>query len=326
MKRILYLIALLFIVTLISQSCNTNNNSKTENQNPGYALVIHGGAGSISPDDFSPALQQQYRNSLNKALEAGEYVLKEGGTAVKAVLAAIQVMEDDSLYNSGKGAVLTEKGYTELDASIMDGRNRNAGAVAGVKHIKNPILAAYEVMTNSDHVMLSGTGADHFAIHQGLDSVSRDYFITRSRLLQYKDKVKGTVGAVALDNNGNLAAGTSTGGMSMKKWGRIGDSPIIGAGTWADNNSCAISATGHGEFFIRNAIAYDIHARMMYKKQSLEDASKKVIHDILLEKYNADGGIIGIDHHGNLILEFNTSGMFRAYTKSSGETEVRIFK
>ncbi|MCF8330873.1 MAG: isoaspartyl peptidase/L-asparaginase [Bacteroidales bacterium] len=325
--KLFQIIPLAFLIfSFIFHSCNNKNEAGSNNPKPDYVLVIHGGAGAISPTGLTSDLQQQYRHSLNAALSAGEKVLKSGGSATKAVISSILIMEDDSLFNSARGAVLTKNGHVELDASIMDGQDHNAGAVAGVKHTKNPILAAYKVMANSDHVMLSGKGADRFAVLQGLDSVSQDYFITQRRLLQLKNNIKGTVGAVALDKNGKLAAGTSTGGMSMKKWGRIGDSPVIGAGTWADNRSCAISATGHGEFFIRNVVAHDIHARMLYMNQTLEEASKTVIYDILLEKYNADGGLIGIDHHGNMIMEFNTSGMFRGYTKSTGETEVRIFK
>jgi beta-aspartyl-peptidase (threonine type) len=207
----------------------------------------------------------------------------------------------------------------------MKGKTCNAGAVAGVRHIKNPILAAREVMVNSKHVLLAGDGADAFAVERGLDTVPQSYFITKRRKAQHEKSSKGTVGAVALDSQGNLAAGTSTGGMSNKKWGRIGDSPIIGAGTYADNKTCAVSGTGHGEFFIRNAVTYDIHARMLYNEQSLKEASYSVIHDILQKQYEAEGGIIAVDKNGNISMEFNTTAMFRAYTKSDGASDVKIF-
>ncbi|MFW6020029.1 MAG: isoaspartyl peptidase/L-asparaginase family protein [Bacteroidales bacterium] len=317
---------LILIATVIFFfSCQQSSKKQISNSEPDYALVIHGGAGNLQPEDIPEKTRRAYKISLNKALKAGDRVLENNGTAMDAVIAAIIIMENDSLFNSAKGAVLTEDGDVELDASLMRGKDSNAGAVAGVKHVKNPILAAKEVMLNSKHVMLTGRGADHFAAIKGLDTVDQDYFITSRRMMQHQKAIKGTVGAVALDKNGNLAAGTSTGGMSMKKWGRTGDSPIIGAGTYADNRTCAISGTGHGEYFIRNAVAFDVHARMLYKNQNLKSAAKTVIHDILYEKYNADGGIISVDTAGNIIMEYNTSAMFRGFIKASGEGETMIF-
>ncbi|MCF8219524.1 MAG: isoaspartyl peptidase/L-asparaginase [Bacteroidales bacterium] len=316
---------ILFATVLLFSSCDQQSKEQAIHSTPDYALVIHGGAGNLQSEDIPEEMKRAYKASLKKALEAGEQVLKNDGTAMNAVIAAIVIMENDSLFNSAKGAVLTEDGEVELDASLMRGEDANAGAVAGVKHVKNPILAAKEVMLNSKHVMLAGQGADYFAALKGLDTVPQEYFITSHRLRQHQKAIKGTVGAAAIDKKGRLAAGTSTGGMSMKKWGRIGDSPVIGAGTYADNRTCAVSGTGHGEYFIRNAVAFDIHARMLYKKQNLKSAAKTVIHDILSNKYKADGGIIGVDTAGNIVMEHNTSAMFRAFIKSSGEKDVLIF-
>ena len=313
------------VAVLLFSSCRQESEKPSNSSEPEYTLVIHGGAGNLKADDIPEGLSKAYEKSLNKALEAGENVLQNNGKAMNAVIAAITVMENDSLFNSAKGAVLTEDGDVELDASLMRGKDSNAGAVAGVKHVKNPISAAKEVMLNSKHVMLAGNGADYFAALQGLDTVNQEYFITSRRLRQHREDIQGTVGAAALDKDGNLASGTSTGGMSMKKWGRIGDSPIIGAGTYADNRTCAISGTGHGEYFIRNAVAFDIHARMLYKNQNLELAAQTVIHDILRDNYDANGGIIGVDKTGEIVMEYNTSAMFRGFIKSSGKSDVRIF-
>lgn len=310
-------------------SCQQTDASKKSvhdsTERPDYVLVIHGGAGNATTSSISTEQQAIYKASLQKALKTGEDVLSAGGSAMDAVVAAIRCMEDDSVFNAGKGAVLNHQKMAELDASLMIGEDMNAGAVAGVMHVKNPIMAAREVMLNSKHVMLANAGADQFAAERGLDTVPQGYFITSKRLQEYHRHTYGTVGAVALDKNGNLAAGTSTGGMSMKKWGRIGDSPIIGAGTWADNRTCAISATGHGEFFIRNAVAHDIHARILYKNQDLKKAAKTVIHEVLRERFDANGGIIGVDKHGNIVMEYNTNAMFRAYINSDGQTFVKIF-
>jgi len=254
-------------------------------------------------------------------------------------------MENSPLFNSGKGAVLTENESIALDASFMDGKTLNSGAIAGVKHIKNPISAAIKVMHNSPHVLLSGTGADRFAVEQNLDTVPESYFITDRRLrdlkrvqqletdkkitlnsseqLYFKNQRYGTVGCVALDLNGNLAAGTSTGGMTNKKWGRIGDAPIIGAGTYANNLSCGVSATGWGEFFIRSVVAHDIAALVEYKKLSVKDASKQVLQKV--EDLGGDGGVVVMDTHGNVAMEFNTPGMYRAHMNSEGKLTVRIY-
>ncbi len=320
----------MLIVSILINSCNHNQareiNAKPQVQKPEYALVIHGGAGDINPQKLPEEIRRKYRKALAAALKAGEDVLKDGGGAMDAVIAAIMIMEDDTLFNAAKGAVLTEAGTAELDASLMTGHDLNAGAIAGAKHIKNPILAAREVMLNSKHVMLAGDGADRFAAERNLDTVAQHYFITAHRKKQLQEYVHGTVGAVALDKKGNIAAGTSTGGMTAKKWGRIGDSPIIGAGTYADNRSCGVSATGHGEYFIRNAVAYDIHARMRYKNQSLDSAAREVVHNVLKEKFDASGGIVALDKSGNIVMEFNTTAMFRGYVKAGEKSFTAIFR
>jgi len=298
-----------------------------------YTLVIHGGAGNITQKNLPPELADQYKHWLNVALLNGEEVLKNGGEAVDAVTATIMVMENCPLFNAGKGAVFTADGINEMDASIMDGRNLMAGAVAGVHTVKNPILAARAVMEQSPHVLLSGNGADQFAKEKGLQIVDPSYFFTQKRWNSYqrikKEKEEGdkhgTVGCVALDTHGNLAAGTSTGGMTWKMHGRIGDSPIIGAGTYADNNTCAVSCTGHGEYFIRYAVAYDISALMKYKGLSLNEAANEVVMKKLV-KAGGEGGIIAVDKDGNTSMTFNTSGMFRGKVSSGQKPEVFIFK
>jgi len=315
------------------------------------AIAIHGGAGIILKKDMSDSLEQQYRQALSEALLAGYAVLEKGGSSIDAVQAAIVMMEDSPLFNAGKGAVLTNQGYAELDASIMDGNTGKAGAVGGVKTVKNPILAARMVMDNSPHVMMIGAGADDFAKTQGLEIVDPDYFITplRQKALQnikeqetksppsdgtgFKTELSesgikklGTVGAVALDKNGNLAAGTSTGGMTNKRFGRIGDSPVIGAGTFASNKTCAVSATGHGEYFIRNVAAYDISALMEYRGLSVEAAARQVIFEKLLPQGGL-GGVIAIDKQGNIAMPFNTEGMYRGLmTGKIPKPHVFIFK
>jgi L-asparaginase / beta-aspartyl-peptidase len=295
---------------------------------PEYVLVIHGGAGNISKENLGPEMEALYIEKLNEVLLLGDSILDIGGSSLDAVEACINLMEDSPLFNAGKGAVFTAAGENELDASIMDGSDWNAGAVAGVKTIKNPISAARKVMENSKHVLLAGHGADVFADSLGLEIVDPSYFFTEKswkRLQQSKKLDKhGTVGCVALDREGNLAAGTSTGGMNNKMWGRVGDSPIIGAGTYADNQSCAVSATGHGEFFIRNVVAYDISALMKYKDMPLNDAAEFVIND-KLKKQNASGGIIAVDKDGNISMAFNTSGMFRGFVRADGEIVVRLY-
>jgi beta-aspartyl-peptidase (threonine type) len=312
-------------------------------------LVIHGGAGTITPENMTPELERTYRQKLSEALEKGYAVLERGGTSLEAVTTAIQIMEESPLFNAGRGAVFTSEGRNELDASIMDGKTGQAGAVAGVTTIRSPILAAQAVMQKSPHVMLTGTGAEAFAREQGLEQVENSYFFDQRRydqlkrlqqLEQGKDKEGslkdpewglfegkkfGTVGAVALDSQGNLAAGTSTGGMTNKRWGRVGDSPIIGAGTYANNQSCAVSATGHGEFFIRNVVAYDVAARMKYQGLSLQNAAEAVVMKTLKEQ-GGEGGIIAVDNKGNIAMPFNTSGMYRGYMNQKGKPQVFIFQ
>lgn len=317
-----------------AESAQKNTPEKAE-----YALAIHGGAGTITKENMTPEREAAIREALNEALSAGEAILKNGGSSLDAVEAAILVMENSPHFNAGKGAVFTNEGKNELDASIMDGRNKNAGAVGGVTNVKNPILAARAVMEKSDHVLLTGKGAEEFATENGLEIVDPEYFFTQERwesLQRMKAKTKGyleinqttdhkfgTVGAAALDKQGNLAAGTSTGGMTNKKYNRIGDSPIIGAGTYADNNTCAVSCTGHGEFFIRYAVAHDVSAMMEYKAIDFQSAADFVI----LEKLKAaggEGGLIGVDKYGNIAMPFNTPGMYRGFVKP-GERAVLIY-
>lgn len=291
-----------------------------------WAIVIHGGAGTMS--GLPEEQQAAYRQSLLKAVHIGKNILQKGGSALDAVEMTIRSMEDDSLFNAGKGAVFTHEGHNELDASIMDGSNLAAGAVAVVTDIKNPISAARAVMSKSPHVLLSGAGASEFARQHGIEIVDPSYFRTTNRWddLQraLKADVHGTVGCCALDINGNLAAGTSTGGMTNKRFNRIGDTPIIGAGTYANNATCAISSTGHGEFFIRYTVAHDISAMMEYKGLSLNEAAGVVVNDKLV-KAGGSGGVIGIDRYGNITMTFNSGGMFRAYAKASGEEGVAIY-
>ena len=297
-----------------------------------YVVVIHGGAGNITPENLKPEREKLYEAGLRKALLAADSVLKNGGQALDAVVAAITLMENSPLFNAGKGAVLNDRGQVEMDASIMDGKDLNAGAVAGVHHVKNPILAARAVMENSPHVLLSCKGADEFAAKQGLETADSSYFVTKRRYDSYrklKEQKKldkhGTVGCVVLDRYGNLAAGTSTGGMMMKSYGRVGDSPIIGAGTYADNSTCAVSCTGHGEYFIRYAVAYDITALMKYKNLTLQQAADFVIND-KLKKAGGEGGIIAVDKDGNVSMTFNTKGMFRGKLIEGSSPEVFMFR
>ncbi len=300
-----------------------------------YAIVIHGGAGVMLEDKMSREQQNEYKAKINEALELGEKLLKEGANGVDVVVEVIKVMEDSPLFNAGKGAVFTNDEKVELDASIMDGKTLNAGAVAGVRDIKNPINAAREVMLNSEHVFLSGKGASEFAKKQGLEMVPNKYFYTKPRhesLLKLKKQEReraqkdnmGTVGCAVLDTHGNICAGTSTGGMTNKKYGRIGDSPVIGAGTYANNITCAVSCTGHGEYYIRLGFARDISALMEYKNLSVTEACREEIRK--LTELNGTGGVIAIDASGNIAMEFNTSGMFRGFIKSTGEKEIAIFK
>ena len=340
---------LFFLLLLISFSCSTPVSEKassngTMNEIPekaAYAIAIHGGAGTILKKNMTPETEAAYHAKLNEALDAGEAILKEGGTAMDAVVATIKVMENSPLFNAGKGAVFTNAGTNELDASFMDGKTQNAGAVGGVTNIKNPITAARAVMEKSEHVFLTGKGAEEFAQKMGLEIVEPEYFYTERRWnslqrakdseqkvgalpLKYNDYKYGTVGCAALDKAGNLAAGTSTGGMTNKRYNRIGDAPIIGAGCYANNNTCAISSTGHGEFFIRYAVAHDISARMEYLKEDLQTAANQVVNEKLV-KVGGSGGIISVDRYGNVAMPFNTSGMYRGYAKP-GKREVLIYK
>jgi len=320
-------------------ACNqpTVKEKTTIEKKPEWVIVIHGGAGNINPERIGPDKEKDYIDKLKEALEAGGRILDNGGSSIDAVEAAINILEDCPLFNAGKGAVFSAGGVNELDASIMDGLTLNAGAVAGVTRIKNPVSAARKVMEASPHVILVREGAEEFAKGQGLEMVDPEYFYTEERwnsLQRIKErerqqkeddsKKSGTVGAVALDRQGNLAAATSTGGMTNKKWGRVGDSPIIGAGTYADNNTCAVSATGHGEYFIRNVVAYDISARMKYSGESVDQAAGDIINN-KLKSINADGGVIALDKNGNIAMPFNTTGMFRGYLVAGQKPVIAIF-
>ena len=310
------------------------------------AIVVHGGAGRIDRNVLTPEHERLYHATLEQSLRAGHTILKQGGSALDAVEAAIVIMEDAPVFNAGRGAVFTAEGKNELDASIMDGRALQAGAVGGVTTVKNPIRAARAVMEKSPHVLFTNQGADKFASDNGLEIVDPKYFFTERRWKQIQKWLKqqeamakpqaiakpdrhadyfGTVGCVALDAKGNIAAGTSTGGMTGKRFGRIGDSPIIGAGTYADNRTAGISCTGHGEYFIRHAVAHDIPARMAYKQESLAKAARDVVQTVL-KPAGGSGGIIGIDTHGNVVMEFNTPAMSRGYIDRDGKTKTAIFK
>ena len=336
---------LILFLAVIVLGCSKTSKNKFEKQS--FGIVIHGGAGTILKKNMTKEKEEEYRQALSKAIKIGYDVLKNGGGSKDAVEKTINYMEDSPLFNAGKGAVLTAKGTIELDASFMDGKTLNAGAVSGVKKIKNPISAAIKVMEKSPHVMLSGQGADLFSQIQGLEIVDQDYFFTERRIndlkrVQKAEKLKGvyktrndetflenqrygTVGCVALDKSGNLAAGTSTGGMTNKKWNRIGDAPIIGAGTYANNLTCAISATGWGEFFIRAVVAHDISAIMEYKGLSIQEAAYEVINN-KVGALGGNGGIIGIDNNGNIAMEMNTSGMYRAHMNQEGKLDVKIYR
>jgi beta-aspartyl-peptidase (threonine type) len=298
--------------TLIESKAAAKDSSKN---GPAYGVVIHGGAGTMKVEHWPDSLQQAYHSTLKRAVDTAYQLLENGEPSVAAVVAAISLMENSPLFNAGIGAVFTADTTHELDASIMIGKPLQAGAVAGVQTIKNPIQAALAVLERSEHVLLSGRGAEKFARQQGLDPVPNSYFSTENRLNYLRNAKKkegkhGTVGAVCLDKKGVIAAGTSTGGMTNKKFGRIGDSPIIGAGTYA-NAWVGVSCTGHGEFFIRQAVAYDVAARMNYLQQPLDKAATMVIDD--LEKINGSGGLIAMDSAGNISMPFNTGGMFRAF-------------
>lgn len=306
-------------------------------------IVIHGGAGALAPGRYTPEEETAFREKLTEALDAGYAVLEAGGTSLDAITAAIVLMEDAPMFNAGKGAVFTYEGKNELDASIMDGATRNAGAITGATRVKNPIKLAREVMENSRHVMFAGKGADEFAKERGIETVKRKYFYTPHRWRAYKEALikereekkndkestlphdfkYGTVGAVALDANGNLAAGTSTGGMTLKRFGRVGDAPIIGAGTFADNNSCAVSSTGWGEYFMRLTIARDICAQVEYAGKNVTDAADDVIHT-RLQDLGGDGGVVVLGPEGDYAMTFNSAGMFRG-VKNADENWVAIY-
>lgn len=314
-------------------------------------IVIHGGAGAITRAAMSAEKEQHYRQQLNAIVTAGQQILAAGGSALDAVTEAVRLLEECPLFNAGKGAVFTHQGTHELDASIMDGRTLDVGAVAGVNHIRNPILAARKVMENSPHVLFIGAGAEAFAAEQGLEQVAPDFFSTPERWEQLQralssqqmvldhdgaaqshsddpldpDRKFGTVGAVALDLRGNLAAATSTGGMTNKQVGRVGDSPLVGAGCYANNETVAVSCTGTGEVFIRTLAAYDVSAQMEYGGRSLQQATANVIHD-KVQELEGSGGLIAVDRHGNVVLPFNSEGMYRGFAYVGGEVEVAIYR
>ena len=328
MKKILISLILLLIC-----SCQP-----TEPENS-IAIVIHGGAGTILKENMTPELESAYLDKLEEAVLTGYEILKNGGSSQSAVEETIKIMEDSPLFNAGIGAALTNQETASLDASFMEGDNLDAGAIAGSKYIKNPITAAISVMQESPHVLLSSDGADDFAIQMGLDTVPNSYFITDRRLRSVrkakkddmvsfeddfiKDSKYGTVGCVAIDKMGNISSGTSTGGTTNKKWGRIGDVPIIGAGTYANNDCCGISTTGWGEHFIRNVVAYDIAAQIIYNNKSIKEASINSLDKVM--KTGGDGGVIGLDNKGNISMEFNTAGMYRASVDKNGNLTVKIY-
>ncbi len=338
-KRILEGLVLLTMVLL--GACQ-----QTEIKAPPFAIAIHGGAGTITRKDMTPEKELQYKMALDSAISIGTKALEEGKSCMDAVEKTIRFLEDNPLFNAGKGAVFTHEGKNELDASIMEGASLKAGSIGGVSHIKNPITLARWVMEKSPHVLLTGKGAETFALENGMDTVSTSYFFTQRRweslqkvkaeedsikaaekhgyLFQNDDRKFGTVGCVALDKNGNLAAGTSTGGMTNKRWNRFGDAPIIGAGTYADNSTCAISCTGHGEYFIRYAVAHDISALVAYKGMTVEQAGNEVINN-KLKKAGGEGGCIILDKKGNISMPFNSEGMYRA-SFVNGVKKIEIYK
>ncbi|OED40123.1 beta-aspartyl-peptidase [Flavobacteriaceae bacterium (ex Bugula neritina AB1)] len=355
MKKLIFLVAFIGFLSCKEQPKETVENSiaevteeETKKSEKTFGIVIHGGAGTILKKNMTLEKEAAYKAKLEEAIKVGHTILKNGGTSVDAVQKTINVLEDSPLFNAGRGSVFTHNKTNEMDASIMDGSTLNAGAVAGVTTVKNPINLAREVMINSPHVMLSGKGAEQFAKERALELVDPSYFFTEDRiksLERVKEKIKakeankttafydpiirdskfGTVGCVALDTHGNLAAGTSTGGMTNKKWNRIGDSPVIGAGTYANNATCAVSSTGWGEYFIRGIVAYDISALVEYKGLSLQQATKEVIQK-KLTKLGGTGGVVAIDSKGNVSMEFNTAGMYRAAMNADGELTIGIYK
>lgn len=355
MKRLtaIWLTAILFLVPLTAAAQKGSGFGEIKQlqgpQNPRMGFMIHGGAGVIRRGSLTPEKEKEYRAKLEEALLAGYKLLQDGKPGLDAVEAAIKILEDSPLFNAGKGAVFTADGKNELDAAVMDGKTQAAGAVAGLRHVKNPITLARAVMEKSPHVMMIGEGAEKFAAEQKIDIVDEKYFWTQDRwdslqriLKQEKEKAAGkqisgvvealepvnkfgTVGAVALDKAGNVAAGTSTGGMTNKKYGRVGDVPIIGAGTYANNNTAAISATGWGEFFIRLSVARDIAALMEYRAMPVQQAADLVIKK-KLQSMGGDGGVIAIDKFGNMAVSFNSEGMYRAYIDKNGKPVIEIYK
>lgn len=308
-----------------------------------FAIAVHGGAGTILKKNMTPETEEVYRAALREALEAGAAVLENGGSALDAVEAATIKIEDNPVFNAGRGSVFTHEGTVEMDAAVMDGKTRLAGAVAGVKHVKNPVSLARAVMERSEHVFLVGKGAEEFARFHNLEMQPEEYFYTEYRYQQlmairesnmhmldhidqvHDDKKFGTGGAVALDRFGNIAAATSTGGMTNKRYGRVGDSPLVGAGTYANNNTCAVSCTGHGEYFIRAIVAYDISCLMEYKGLSLQEASDLVVNQKLVNQ-SGEGGLIAIDAQGNIALPFNTEGMYRGMLREGEPMHICIYK
>lgn len=326
------LLIILFVILFNACSSELNDNN--------IAIVIHGGAGTILKENMTEELENAYKEKLEEAIKVGYNILKNGGSSQIAVEETIKIMEDSPLFNAGVGAVLTNDERVSLDASFMRGSDLNAGAIAGSSYVKNPITAAIAVMEKSPHVFLTSDGADDFAIENGIDTVPNNYFITERRLNSLrrvknsietsfvdpfiKDSKYGTVGCVAIDKNGNISAGTSTGGTTNKKWGRVGDVPVIGAGNYANDKCCGISATGWGEHFIRNVVAYDIAAQIMYKNEELVNASKITLDKV--KSTGGDGGIIALDKMGNIAMEFNTAGMYRASVDTDGNLTIKIYK
>ena len=316
MKKYLCLLIILLF------SCNNNDENR-------IAIVIHGGAGIILKENISKSKEDSIINKLDEAISKGWKLLNEGKSSELAVIETIKILEDSPLFNAGKGSVFNSEGKVENDASIMRGNDLNAGASSGTSNVKNPITLAADVMNHSDHVFLSGEGAENFAKDRNLEIVENEYFHTKFRynqLLNKKEDNKyGTVGCVAIDYNGNIVAGTSTGGMTNKKWGRIGDSPIIGAGTYANNNTCGISSTGSGEYFIRTVAAYQVSSLLENHDYDLEKAMSKVVHQ-KIGGIGGDGGMIGIDKYSNIVMDFNTPGMYRAYVNKDGQKQILLYK
>ena len=327
---------------------STAEKDSTTSKKAEFAIIIHGGAGTILRKNMTPEKEKAYKETLEKAIRVGYDILEQGGSSLDAVQKTINIMEDSPLFNAGKGAVFTNAETNELDASIMDGKTLNAGASAGTTTVRNPINLARVIMEKSPHVMMAGTGAETYAKEEGLELVDPSYFYTEDRFNGLKrvmereaeeadnktaafydpiikDSKFGTVGCAALDKNGNLAAGTSTGGMTNKRYGRVGDAPIIGAGTYANNATCAVSSTGWGEYFIRAMVAHDISALMEYKGLSLKEAAKLVIQTKVPD-LGGTGGIVAVDHNGNMVAEFNTAGMYRATMNDKGEVEIGIYE